>query len=487
MTSKKGLFFAAVLLLSLLLVLGHAASPISISVENVKPTVIAGDYAEYNAVVLNDGAAPMAVVFAVSGPKADAWVQAYNYSITVQPGAVVKVPIKIHPLADAAGGTYAYSILVQTKAGGGDWEPLESTATILLTVVQSSTNFADLARIYLSFADDRTTYYPSESVVAQAQIYALKQVFPELQVTIQLLDSDGRPVYSSMTALTSQREPIKPVIQTIPLNIQTSPGDYYVVAELSSDTGAIAKSQKAITVGTVRKVDERRAVSKGLLSRRIAIYAENSGNVIVGGTLVESIAWYEKFLMSASPAPNIIPASGGKLNLVWTYDVLKPGERTQSFSYSVSYLPLILGAILAGLVAFLAWQRIKLVSIGKEVIKQRIAQDVLEATLTLHVKNNTDKEMKSVIVTDYVPNLAKAVEFGTAKPKETRSDKLETALIWDLGELKGGEERVITYKLRTTVGVLGSIDLPAANVNFKDLAGKPGFVRSNTAECGRNV
>jgi hypothetical protein len=266
-----------------------------------------------------------------------------------------------------------------------------------------------------------------------------------------------------------------------------SPGDYNVVAQLVSDTGQIAIARKTLTIGTVRKVDQKRALQTGILSHKISIYTENLGNVPVTGTIVEKINWYEKYLMTVNPAPNFVPAGGNTLNLVWSYDNLKPGERTQTFSYSISYLPLVLGIILLLLLALLAWQRVKPLSISKEVIKQRIAQNVLEATLTLHVKNNTDKEMRSVTLTDYVPNLAKPVEFGTAKPKETKSDKLETALVWPLGDLKGNEERVISYKLRTTVGVLGAIDLPAANLVFEAPGKKRGFVRSNTAECGRNV
>ncbi|MFH0961194.1 MAG: hypothetical protein V1820_00740 [archaeon] len=464
-----------------------ASNPISVSVENIKPSILAGQTAEYNAVIFNEYSEAVGVVLTVSGPKADSWVLPYDYSVEILPGAFTKIPLKIRPLDDAPSGNYAYSLLVQYRTGDAPWTNLEVAPTLVMNVVQPKSNFTDLAKIYVSVFDEKVAYVPGDTIQAQVQIYSLKQVFPELDATIQLLDSQERPVYSYTTPVTSQKEPIKPVSQNIPLGTQVLPGTYHVSATLSSDTGVIATARKTITISEVRKLDEKRIVSNGVFSRKISKYVENLGNVPAGGTLVETIYWYEKFLMTADPAPNLVPIEGGKLNLIWTFDSAKPGERTRTFSYSVSYLPAVLSVVLLLLLALLAWQRVKAISVSKEVIKQRIANNVLEATLSVHVTNKTETEMKDVVLTDYIPNLAKPVEFGTAKPTETRADKMETALIWKLGSLKGGEERVITYKIRTTVGVLGSIDLPSANASFKKADGKDGFVRSNTAECGRNV
>lgn len=484
------ILFAIFIVSAVLFVAGFPAdSPVSVSVENVKSSIKAGEIAEFNAVIFNEGSVdPVGVVLTVSGPKADSWVLPYDYSVDVMPGSFTKIPLKIKPLPDTPSGNYAYALLVQYRIGENLWVNLDVSPTLVMNVIQTQINFSEPAKIYVSLFDEKVSYVPGESLQAQVQIYSLKQEFSELEITLQLLDSGDRPVYSYTTPITSQKEPIRPVFQNIPLGAQIIPGTYHVYAILSSETGTVATARKTMTVSEVRNLDEKRIVSNGILSTKVSKYVQNLGNVPAGGTVIETIGWHEKYLLTTDPAPNVVPVKGtSNFNLVWTFDNLKPGERTRTFTYSVSYLPIVLAAVLLILLVLLAWQRVKAIAVSKEVIKQRIAQNILEATLSLHVKNSTEAELKEVVLTDYIPSLAKPVEFGTAKPDETKGDKIETALIWKLGTLKGGEERVITYKIRTTVGVLGSIDLPSANVNFTHHDGKPGFVRSNTAECGRNV
>ncbi len=486
------IFLASFLLLLLFFLSGASAIPggpqIGASIENVNSTVFAGETARYNAVLINNEPVPVSVVLTISGPKADSWVQPYDYSVVVPAAGILKVPLAIRPLPDAAGGNYAYSLLLQAKISEeSGWVQLENPPTLLMEVKQPTTTFTELGRIYLSIFDEKATYWPGDAVQVQAQIYSLKELFAQLDVNLQFLDSAGRPVYGYTAPVTSQKEPIKPISHNIPLSLQTIPGEYYVVAELVSDKGQVAITRRLVTVDSVRKTEQRRAVQTGFLSRKVSIYVENLGNIVSGGTVVERISWYEKFLLTASPLPLFVPSGGNALNAVWTYGDLAPGQRTPTYSYSISYLPLVLGAILAVLILVVVWQQFKPVSLSKEVIKQRIAQNVLEATLTLHAKNLTDKTVSQVALTDYVPNLAKAVEYGTAEPAHTRKERLETVLVWDLGDLKPGEERVVTYKIRTTVGVLGSIDLPAASIEFVTLDNKRKIVRSNTAECGKNV
>jgi|GEM_PF-6663923 len=489
--TKKTRFFvllAIVLLLTQFSSAFSANQPISVSVENVVPSIKEGGIAEFNAVIFNDYSETVSAVLTISGPSSDSWVLPYDYSVTIPSGEYLKIPLKIKPLLNSPGGNYAYNLLVQYRIGENPWENLNVAPTLIMNLVQEKTDFVDPAKIIVSIFDEKASYSPGESIQTQVQIHSIKQIFPELDITLQLLDSQERPVYSYTAPVTSQKEPIKPLSQTIPLGQKLIPGTYHIVATLSSpDMGKIASARKTIGVSEVRKLDEKKATSSGLFSRKTTIHYENVGNVPVGGTISEKIYWYEKYLLTADPAPNIVPAEGGMLSLIWTFDGLKAGEKTRLFTYSVSYLPAVLLTILAAILILLAWQRIRAVSVSKEVIKQRISQDVLEATISIHIRNNTEKELSKVVLTDYVPKLAKPVEFGTMKPSETRADKVESALIWPLETLKGGEERVITYKIRTTVGVLGSIDLPAANVRFLSPNGREGFVRSNTAECGRNV
>ena len=112
------------------------------------------------------------------------------------------------------------------------------------------------------------------------------------------------------------------------------------------------------------------------------------------------------------------------------------------------------------------------VSVQKTAITARSGEDgtLSEVKITLELKNHSKKPVKDVVVTDLVPSIAnidKGLELGTLKPQEMKQTKSGTKVVWSLAELDGHEQRLITYKIKAKLNILGTFSLPRATIEFK--------------------
>ncbi len=65
-----------------------------------------------------------------------------------------------------------------------------------------------------------------------------------------------------------------------------------------------------------------------------------------------------------------------------------------------------------------------------------------------------------------IANVEKEIEAGTLKPHEFRHTSRGTKVIWSLPELEPHEHRVINYKIKAKLNILGSFSLPRAVVEY---------------------
>ncbi len=95
--------------------------------------------------------------------------------------------------------------------------------------------------------------------------------------------------------------------------------------------------------------------------------------------------------------------------------------------------------------------------------------------VTLHLRNVGGTPLKNVEITDIVHGitlLEKDIDTGTIKPFEIKPTVNGTLVRWKLGEIEPKEERLIHYRLKSKLHVLGAMKLPRAKGTFD--AGKKG-------------
>ena len=72
---------------------------------------------------------------------------------------------------------------------------------------------------------------------------------------------------------------------------------------------------------------------------------------------------------------------------------------------------------------------------------------------------------------------------GTLKPTRiVRNSKKGTLIKWDFPTVEGYEERLITYKIHSKLGILGSFSLPSTVVRFEMPNGSKRAIKSKAVE-----
>ncbi len=105
-----------------------------------------------------------------------------------------------------------------------------------------------------------------------------------------------------------------------------------------------------------------------------------------------------------------------------------------------------------------------------------------EIKVTLEVKNKRAAPLKQLSIIDQVPaiaNVEKSLHLGTLRPQEIKHTKQGTKVIWTLAELDAQEHRLITYKIRAKLNILGTFSLPRATVEYTTKSGKKKKAYSN--------
>lgn len=204
--------------------------------------------------------------------------------------------------------------------------------------------------------------------------------------------------------------------------------------------------------------------TSGFLTRTIIVTKSNKGNVEVEEHYELPLTGFQKLMTSYSKSPQkIMP---GKIGWLFT---LEP-DSTYTLAVTTDYRVLfftILGLFIAA-IAVIYYIRRGL-SIKKGIFKIKDEKGaVTELKIMLHIINRTSKPVKDVKVVDILPNiLTLSNEFGTLKPNKVQKGEKSSRLIWNIDELEPGEERIISYKTKPGLHIIGKIVLPATLLRYR--------------------
>ena len=162
--------------------------------------------------------------------------------------------------------------------------------------------------------------------------------------------------------------------------------------------------------------------------------------------------------------------------IIWSVS-LESNQKTE-VEYYVSFVPLLALPFLILATFGLYWYFTRKMWIKKELIDYKRHSGFMDLKIQLRLKNLTNKELLNVKAFDPIPAFIKEVrDYGTI-PGKIKKREGRKVVEWDVGDLKPKEERVFSYKVRTSLEVLGNINFTPAEVEFSDEKGK-GSAKSN--------
>ncbi|MBW2977221.1 hypothetical protein KY331_00085 [Candidatus Woesearchaeota archaeon] len=258
---------------------------------------------------------------------------------------------------------------------------------------------------------------------------------------------------------------------TYELNPLQDPGDYRVSFELLKGNETIETfSTRILTVLEIKPGFAKEEKEKlGFLKLSKELTYTSKSNVKDTQAIKLPVSLIEKWFTSSIPKAKYFKEAEERF-IGWDLE-LAPGESKTIF-ITVSYRPIfyIIALIVAAIVLYVFYK--SPVNIKKEVSEVNLKEGgISQIRVMLEVKNSSKKSVSNVSIIDYVPNIAdveKTYIEGTLKPSKTLQHKERgTILKWELPELAPGEERLVSYNVRSKLSILGNFKLPRAKVKFK--------------------
>jgi len=226
-----------------------------------------------------------------------------------------------------------------------------------------------------------------------------------------------------------------------------------------------------LKISIIEDVEIQEKLSEGFLTKEYSVNIINKGNVEAVDTWETTVSTLDSFLLKSLPEYVSMVDSGEDKVITWEY-TLAEGE-SQEFKYTVSYVPMVLAFVLLiialMMLGFYYMSRYRLI---KSVVLSKQGDDSY-VKIKLSVKNKTNQPQKNIIVEDYVNvPFGLSREFGTIKPDAIRKQKDRLVLTWKFDELEPREERLISYKMKAKLEVIGKVTIPPAHLKQKLGKGK---------------
>ncbi len=208
----------------------------------------------------------------------------------------------------------------------------------------------------------------------------------------------------------------------------------------------------------------------------------NKGNIPIQEKYYRPTSLLESLFTTTSPSSY---RSGN--SRVWEIDIDR--GKSMQIQMIVNYRPLVflISALIVLIIAYFVFRSPLVMRKQATVIGTREG-GISELKVLLILKNRTNKKVKSLKIIDLVPRIAvlkQDSEMGTVNPDKVMHNEMQgTLLKWHIDQVDANEERLISYKIKSKLSILGGVTLPVAVARFLTLKGKIRHSNSNKARIG---
>lgn len=251
------------------------------------------------------------------------------------------------------------------------------------------------------------------------------------------------------------------------------PGTYTVEVMLKDDTNKVVSLKSAnFNINAIYKLpteytDKQRTYTFLFVTTTITV--ENGGNVATPEFYItESLPKFAKTLFVPDIEPTIENVTENRIIYSWYVPTLEPGQKI-TLTYRLDLWRIWLTIAVVATIVYFAYKLVYTPRIVKGHRHEGVITRGKEILILLNIKNKARHEIKDVEIKDFVPSIARIVEkFDTLKPT-IKSVEGGTELKWKFDLLKPKEERVLTYRIKPVVEIIGTMNLPKAEMQYTDM------------------
>lgn len=239
-------------------------------------------------------------------------------------------------------------------------------------------------------------------------------------------------------------------------------GSYLLTADFSTDKG-IRTIEGRVYLGEKKGI-EAKENTNGFFIQRTEISRINYGNVqeLVNVNVERNV--FNRLFSTVSVQPDVVNRDGFGVTYSWERK-LGPAE---SFEVEITtnylYPVLILLALILIIIGFRRFTETK-IEMTKSVSPVKTQSGQFALRVRIHVK--AKKRVENVSIIDRIPGIVQIYEKFDSILRPSKIDVRNRRIQWDLGELGAGEERMLSYVVYSTVGVVGTFSLPRTLAVFE--------------------
>ncbi|MBD3203427.1 hypothetical protein GF327_03975 [Candidatus Woesearchaeota archaeon] len=246
------------------------------------------------------------------------------------------------------------------------------------------------------------------------------------------------------------------------------------INEVSKDISVIAYSD------FIEQEDEKKSFFKSVKD----ITLENKGNYEKSGVKKIQAGLFESLFLKTTPEAEKKYEDG---NVYYTWVLSLEPEQEFKITLVTNYrLVIYLLIIVILLFIFYYISRSPVISKKEILVIGSTSAGISEMKILIYIKNRTSDIVNNVTVSDKLPSIADLVKesyLGTLEPsKILRHDKRGTIVKWEMNSLEPFEERVIAYRIKSKLNIVGGISLPPVKIKFDTSKGRERIVFSNKCE-----
>ena len=193
----------------------------------------------------------------------------------------------------------------------------------------------------------------------------------------------------------------------------------------------------------------------------------NEGNIKKKGEFRAKISVLQNLFTQTSPKPTEINLK--EQYYEWMLD-LQPNEQVE-IKLIRNYRPalyILLMTLVVIMVYFL--YRSPIIIKKESIVVGSTEEGISQMKVLLHLRNRSADLIGNVSLTDLIPPFADLISeehVGTLSPtKVLRHHKKGTIIKWDFEAVEPFEERIISYRIKTRMTIVGGFILPRAKIKF---------------------
>jgi len=177
----------------------------------------------------------------------------------------------------------------------------------------------------------------------------------------------------------------------------------------------------------------------------------------------------KNLLLTTSPRAEIIKENG-KEYLVWEVELGK--DKTMTVYTTENYRPIVVIIVLVIVAVALHFVFRSPIVVRKSIANIMMSEGgISEAKVVVRLKNRSAKQITDIEVMDNVPHIAhveKEISIGSMQPHAVmKHPKRGLVIRWNIEFLEPGDERVLSYRMKSRLAIIGEFNLPAATARCK--------------------